>query len=91
MKRAFGMAGRGHRVVTHIDDHERTLLRHALEEGGLQIEPNVAIVRELGIHGVIEQGGRTTLGRIVSQRSDPRGQWLATEIATDVTDERRVP
>jgi hypothetical protein len=81
VKRAFGMAGRGQRVVPPHPEHDDGLLpflRAALGEGGVQIEPDVRIVRELAIHGVVAIDGRVELGRLVEQRCDAHGQWIAT-------------
>jgi hypothetical protein len=84
VKRAFGMAGRGQRVVAaELDEGDRAFLRGAID-GGVQIEPNVAIVRELGVHGMIAKDRTFELGRLVTQTCDARGQWLATELAPDI-------
>jgi hypothetical protein len=85
MKRAFGMAGRGHRVV-HVGalaESDVAFLRNGLLEGGVQIEPNVAIATEYAIHGMLAEGGALRLGSVVRQRCDPRGAWLATEPLDD--------
>ena len=87
VKRAFSMAGRGQRRIapSRTSDADRTFLHSAVEsEGGVMIEPDVAIVRELGLHGMLEEGGAFRLGRLVAQRCDAHGQWLATTLAEDV-------
>ncbi len=89
VKRAFGMAGRGHRVIDPgpLSDGDHTFLRAGIAEGGVQIEPNVAIDRELGLHGMLDPTGAVVWGRLVAQTCDARGQWLATTIAEDVEPE----
>lgn len=80
-KRAFGMAGRGQRPIAAgiVGEADRAFLRSAIRsEGGIMIEPDVAIVRELGIHGVVGDDGTFRLGRLVQQRCDAHGQWLET-------------
>jgi hypothetical protein len=81
VKRAFGMTGRGQRVVVAgaVTEADRAFLRAGVAEGGVQIEPNVAIVEESAIHGRIEVDGARRTGRLVRQRCDARGAWLATE------------
>jgi hypothetical protein len=80
VKRNFGMTGRGQRVVTRApDDGDLAFLRAGMTEGGVQIEPNLSIAAEYGIHGMLDAGGDASLGVVVSQRCDARGAWLATE------------
>ena len=82
VKRAFGMTGRGQRVVVPaaLGDPDLAFVRAGLEEGGgVQIEPNVAIVREYALHGMLAGDGALELGELVEQRCDARGAWLATE------------
>lgn len=85
IKRAFGMAGRGHRVVApaSITRADLATIRAGIEEGGVQIEPNVAIVTEYAIHGVLDARGDHRLGRVCVQRCDAHGQWRATEPLRD--------
>jgi hypothetical protein len=80
-KRAFGMAGRGHRVIEPgaLTAGDLDFVRGGLARGGLQIEPHVRIHEEFAIHGMIAPTGHVDLGRVVRQRCDPRGAWLATE------------
>jgi hypothetical protein len=84
IKRNFGMAGRGQRVVDPAGPTEADLafVRAGLREGGVQIEPDVAIVDEFAIHGVIGQGGDVTLGPTVKQRCDTQGAWVSSELAS---------
>lgn len=87
VKRAFSMAGRGQRRIApgRANKGDVSFLNSAIgSEGGVMIEPDVAIVRELGIHGVIEQSGAFRLGRLVEQQCDAHGQWLATSLANGV-------
>ena len=81
IKRAFGMSGRGQRVVEagRLTDADLAFTRAAMADGGVQIEPNVVVVREYAIHGMLGESGSLRLGSLVSQRCDARGAWLATE------------
>ena len=79
VKRAFGMAGRGQRVVSpgDLDDADRSFLLAAVCNG-VQIEPDLTITRELALHGLLGVDGSLRVGRVVGQLCDARGQWLAT-------------
>ena len=80
VKRNFGMTGRGQRVLTRApDDGDLAFLRAGMTEGGVQVEPNLSIQAEYGLHGMIGAGGEHSLGVVVRQRCDARGAWLATE------------
>ncbi len=81
VKRSFGMAGRGQRVIAPgpLARGDDDFLRSAIAGGGAQIEPEVRIVLEVALHGWLDRSGRCTLGRVVRQRCDPRGSWVATE------------
>jgi hypothetical protein len=63
---------------TSVHDADLAFARSALEEGGLQIEPNVDIVTELGRHAILTREGTLSLGRLVRQECDTRGQWQRT-------------
>ncbi len=80
VKRAFGMTGRGQRVVApgEATAEDRAFLEASFTEGGVQIEPNVAIVREHALHGMLAHAGTLRLGALVRQHCDARGAWLAT-------------
>ena len=79
VKRAFGMSGHGHRVVAaRPSEADLAFVRGGLVHG-LQIEPNVSIDREYGLHGLVARDGACRLGAIVLQRCDARGSWLSTE------------
>jgi len=96
LKRAFGMTGRGHRVVRALDDADRAFIRASMAIGGLQIEPNVAIEEEYAIHGMITPDGELArIGHLVVQHCDARGAWLSSEraerpaVATRLEEEAR--
>lgn len=91
-KRAFGMAGRGQRPIAPgpLSASDRAFLHAAIErEGGVMIEPDVDVVRELGIHGLLDASGGLELGRLVEQRCDAHGQWLSSSAAEDVDEATR--
>lgn len=80
VKRPFGMTGRGQCVVTPgpLRDAERSLVRAGIADGGVMIEPNVAIEAEYAIHGILAPSGALRLGVLVAQRCDARGAWLSS-------------
>ncbi len=82
-KRAFGMAGRGQRPLDSPTPGDEAYFASALAEGGVQLEPNVALVRELGQHGLLAVDGRLALGVPVAQSCDALGQWLASAASPD--------
>jgi hypothetical protein len=83
IKPAFGMAGRGQRIVRPTTQSAALLawLRAVIgAHGGVQIEPQVTILVEYAIHGRLPaEGGPPIFGPIVLQRCDARGAWVATE------------
>jgi hypothetical protein len=81
MKRNFGMAGRGQRIVepSRLTEADVAFLRAGLAEGGVQIEPDVMIVDEFAVHGRLFPDGAFRLGPVVQQRCDARGAWLSSE------------
>ncbi len=81
IKRAFGMAGRRQRCVEarRASETDFAFVRAGLAEGGVQIEPDVPIVDEYSLHGMLAPGGACTLGELVVQRCDAHGAWLSTE------------
>jgi hypothetical protein len=85
VKRAFGMAGRGQRVVAPLASAallgaELAFVKAGIQrDGGIQIEPDVEILCELSLHGMLERDGVFVGGNLVRQRCDARGAWLATE------------
>lgn len=80
LKRAFGMSGRGQRVVqfARVTQADREFLRAAMGRGGVQIEPNVVIVDEYAIHGMLSPERELGVGSLVRQRCDARGAWLSS-------------
>lgn len=83
VKSAFGMAGRGHRVIAPAPDlrnDDRDFLRAVLRHGhGAMVEPHAEIEAEYAIHGVLAEDGTPRLGAITKQRCDARGVWVASE------------
>lgn len=79
VKRAFGMAGRGQRVIDPgLSLHDWRFLQAGLKRGGVAIEPHADVVTEYAQHGKIAPSGATRFGAIVVQRCDARGAWLST-------------
>ena len=85
VKHAFGVAGRHQRVVgvSALDAQSLAFVRTGLAQGGVQIEPNVAIEAEYSLHGVIAADGSLRTGTLVRQRCDSRGAWIDTEPIRD--------
>ena len=82
IKRAFGMAGRGHRVVRAApSEADVAFLANWLAKGGAQIEPNVRVVDEYAMHGFVSPDGCVRVGVLTRQRTDASGAWLASERA----------
>jgi hypothetical protein len=78
IKRAYGMSGRFHRVVDRAPrDEDVAFLPKWIDEAGVQIEPNVRIIREYALHGFIANGD-VKLGALTEQRTDATGAWIAT-------------
>lgn len=80
IKRAFGMAGRRHRLAARRAPTAADLdfVRAGLREGGVLIEPNVEIVREYALHGRLDPSGLLAEGRLVVQRCERSGAWIET-------------
>jgi|CZKU01.1.fsa_nt_gi hypothetical protein len=81
VKRNFGMTGRGQRIVAAaaVTQQDLAFVRAGLSEGGVQIEPDVTIVAEFAIHGLLGPAGALTLGPVVKQHCDARGAWVSSE------------
>jgi hypothetical protein len=81
VKRSFGMAGRGQRIVapSRLTEQDLAFVHAGLSEGGVQIEPDVTIVDEFAVHGLLQPGGALRLGPVVRQRCDARGAWVSSE------------
>jgi hypothetical protein len=77
MKRAFGLAGRGHRPGNGPpSDEDLRWLQSSLRHGyGVSIEPWVAREADFAMHGRLARDGEVALGRAVMQRCDARGRW----------------
>jgi hypothetical protein len=77
MKRAFGLAGRGHRRGHGApSDGDLRWLANSLRLGhGVSIEPWVAREADFALHGQLTRDGELALGRVVLQRCDARGRW----------------
>lgn len=85
-KRAFGMAGRGQRPIAPglVSDADVSYLRASIDrDGGIQIEPEVEITRELGMHAMLAGDGGLRIGNLVEQRCDDTGQWLGSRVVSD--------
>jgi hypothetical protein len=82
VKRAFGMAARGQRVMAPpLSEDDARFVRASLDLG-VQIEPQAEIVTEHALHGKLEPDGTSTLGHAVVQRTDTRGAWISSERVT---------
>ena len=81
IKRAFGMTGRGQRIVQakRATEADLAFVRAGMLEGGVQVEPNVVIAREFAIHAMLGGDRAMQVGCLVEQRCDARGAWLASE------------
>lgn len=97
-KRAFGMAGRGQRPIAVGAPSEadaQFLAASIARDGGIQLEPEVEIVREVGMHALLAQDGDVRIGPVVEQLCDATGQWLSSfatseELPDLVAEMRRV-
>lgn len=64
-KRAFGCAGRGHRVLRErLVKDDLTFLLDGLRAGGLVFESELNVENEFSVHGVIDPHGKTALGAV---------------------------
>ena len=90
LKRAFGMSGRGHRVVPHGAPEPATVrwLEGAIRSGVL-IEPEVEVTSEVSLHGWTSNDGSLLLGRPTSVRNDDRGAFVAVSAAADLAEPDR--
>jgi hypothetical protein len=81
-KRAYSFAGRGQRRIIgapSVDD--RRWLADSLRLGGFVAEPCLELVREVGIHGLIDPSGRVALGSLCVQETNAYRAWVATRLA----------
>jgi hypothetical protein len=80
IKRAYGMAGRGQRVVRGApSEADLGFIRRAVVEGGAMIEPNVVINEELALHAMLARDGSFRRGELVRQQCDRAGAWISSE------------
>jgi hypothetical protein len=94
VKRAFGFAGRGRKIVRAgpVSDTIRAWVAPSFANGdGVQVEPYVAREIDFGLHGHLDERGGVTLGDVTVQRVDANGAWLSTERADPeaLTDDER--
>lgn len=83
LKRPFGFAGRGRRVVTPAEvAREGPARAWALSSfrasEGLEVEPWVERLGDFGLHGHIAMGGEVRLGEPTRQACDSRGAWRSS-------------
>jgi hypothetical protein len=83
VKHAYGMAGRNQRVIPPggLTTLDAAFVARGVASGGVQIEPNVVIERELARHGFVRPDGSFDMGALVYQRCDAHGAWLSSERA----------
>lgn len=82
LKRPFGFAGNGRRLVRPaLDDADRAFVRKALAAGSLIVEPWVERVADFGLHGVVDRDGRLLPGEPTVQEVSRNGQWAGTRVA----------
>ena len=80
IKHAFGMTGRNQRVVAAaLTAADAAFVAAGVAAAAYEIEPNVAVVAEYAVHGLLAEGGALRVGELVRQRCDARGAWIATE------------
>lgn len=88
LKRAYSYNGRGRcRWREGADDaHVARWVDAALATGeGLQVEPEVPRLLDIGLHGEISREGEVRWGALTVQRCDAFGQWASTEPAAPGT------
>jgi hypothetical protein len=79
LKRPFGYAGRGQmRLREHrLDPSVLSFARTSLEAGeGLQVEPWVERLVDVGLHGFLSRGGSLAFGEPTRTVVDDRGAWI---------------
>ena len=82
LKSLFGLAGRGQRSLAcgALSPHDAGFLATCLSRHGAVVrEPEVELVAEWAIHGLLAATGELAHGAVVRQRCDRRGRWLSTE------------
>ena len=92
-KRAWSTAGRGQRRLrgAELDEQDRRWLERSLAQGGVQLEPLVAIELETVVHGQVGEAGAVELGPPRVQEVDRGGAWSSTRdsLAGELTAEER--
>jgi hypothetical protein len=78
LKRAFGMAGRGHRIIRGKPSASDDAFVRA--SSALIVEPNVRILRELSLHGYLRADASVVHGDICHATYDTRGAFVATSV-----------
>lgn len=81
LKRPFGFAGRGRRVMnpTALDEVDRGWLRASFERDGVQAEPWVERLGDFAIHGYLRPSGEVVLGAPTQAEINEQGAWIATQ------------
>lgn len=80
VKRLFGMSGKNQRVTgMAAEEIDRGFVRAGIAEGGVQIEPNVAIEAEYAVHAMLGEDRTVDIRGVTRQRCDARGAWIASE------------
>ena len=73
-------SGKNQRVVgVAAEEIDRGFVRAGIAEGGVQIEPNVAVEDEYVVHALLEEDGTLAVAGVSRQRCDARGAWIASE------------
>lgn len=80
LKRGYGYAGRGHRVVhaPALTPADHAWITGSLALGGLIAEPELDDVTAPALHGYLHPDGACVLGEPTAQDVDPRGAWRGT-------------
>jgi hypothetical protein len=79
LKRAFGFAGRGRQRLrsNEVDASVEPFVRASIDSGeGLEVEPWVDRVLDVGLHGHISRSGHVTMGDPTRQDVDDAGAWI---------------
>jgi len=81
LKRAFGFAGRGRQRLRSnlIEPALEPFARASIEfGGGLQVEPWVERVLDVGLHGFVAPDGAVITGDLTRQEIDDMGAWVTS-------------
>ena len=79
LKRAFGFAGRGRQRLrsNELDASVEPFVRASIDSGeGLEVEPWVDRVLDVGLHGYVSRSGHVTMGDPTRQDVDDAGAWI---------------